>query len=419
MRATLVKNTGIAIEIELGAPSAQTRWRGHSICLTAASRSQRAHAAHFLFHSSTPRSKRNTVTLEKTGGVITDASMPVQVIASTDPISRVLRDSSNRLDFQFHFAANQSKSVFRFMAFQKDASQANDLAIDHFDEYVQETRKYYDTLLSTVEIQTPDRVLDSGFYAALLNLDYAYQSPAWLEAIHQWNAYWVNNYQISAAIDLGQLDRARRALIFFADRPGGPGQTYSDADWDRSIQGIGRMCSSEEGLPYYILELYRYWLATGDRKTLDEVWPATKENLERLLKTRDPDGNMLLNWMLGGNMFLYQSDHLSLPGDAFSPRLWWLAIWTRWQTWRRRAASLATRRRGAIGPPICEVNWCGASGCRRREGSSAGSRWSRPGHAGKLLYRLCLSATLLRSSARLHLDQLADPRSNPLDEESI
>jgi hypothetical protein len=325
VRATLVENTGMAIEIDLGANSPQPLDGVLDLSYGGLARIITGHAS-----TGDPKhSQTNVVTVEKDGGAISDSAIPVQVAARTHPVSQPTLDPSNRLDWQFPFALKQSKSVFRFMAFQKDPSQPKDLDIDRFDEYVQATRKYYETLLNTIEIRTPDRVIDTGLYAALLNLDYDYSSPAWFEALQHWNAYWVNNYQISAAIDLGQLDRARRALIFFADRPGGPGQAvfgdgspYNGDKFGTSYtKWIEPGIKFEEGMPYYILELYRYWLATGDRKTLDAVWPATKENLERLLKTRDPDGDMLLDWMLGGNMFLYQTDTLNLPGDAFSPSI--------------------------------------------------------------------------------------------------
>jgi hypothetical protein len=356
VRATLVENAGIAIEIALSAISKQPlkgvldlSYGGLAMIIPV------GRAA----NSQPKDSQTNTVTLEQGGGAITDATIPGQVIARTSPVSRATVDSINRLDWQFPFVARQSKSVFRFMAFYKDAKLTNDLDIDHFDEYVQGTQKYYETLLKTLEIQTPDRVLDAAFYAALLNFDYGYTSPAWYESLQRWNAYWVNDFQISGAIDLGQLDRARRALVFFAGRPGGPGQLVNGDGSpyigdDRSMSWTAWLAPSikfEAGLPYYILQLYRYWLATGDRKTLDEVWPATKENLERLLKNRDPDGNLLLDWMHSGNMLMYQADHMSLPGNAFTPSIMVAANLDQMaemaearggsaeaESWRRRAA---------------------------------------------------------------------------------
>jgi hypothetical protein len=325
VRATMVENTGIAIEIDLGANSPQPLDGVIDLSYGGLARLITGHAP----TGNPALAKTNVVTVEKDGGAISDPAIPVQVEARTNPAAQPTVDPTNRLDWQFPFALKQSRSVFRLMAFQQEPGQSTEPNIDRFDEYVQVTRKYYETLLNTIEIQTPDRVLDTGLYAALLNLDYDYSSPAWFEALYHWNAYWVNNYQISAAIDLGQLDRARRALIFFASRPDGPGQAinadaspyHGDEFGSNWTAWTSPSTKFEEGLPYYILELYRYWLATGDRKTLDAVWPATKENLERLLKTRDPDGNMLLDWMQGGNMFLYQSDHLNLPGDAFSPSI--------------------------------------------------------------------------------------------------
>ncbi len=186
-----------------------------------------------------------------------------------------------------------------------------DYQIDRFDEYVRESQDYYKALLDQVEIHTPDKVLDAGFYASVVNMDYVYEAPAWLEGVHWWNAWWCNNFQISAAISLGQLDRARDALKMSRAMPIGPaGVTNADGSPSGSF---------EDGLPYYIQELYRYWLATGDMDTLNKVWEPTVANLGKWLENRDPDGNKLTNFHLGCNAFLYQADHLSLPGDAFSP----------------------------------------------------------------------------------------------------
>jgi glycogen debranching enzyme len=45
--------------------------------------------------------------------------------------------------------------------------------------------------------------------------------------------------------------------------------------------------------PYWILALWRYWLASGDRELLDELWPAA-ERAYRWTITRDTDGDGLI-----------------------------------------------------------------------------------------------------------------------------
>lgn len=204
-------------------------------------------------------------------------------------------------------------ATMRFMLEEKNSG----LDMKMFDSYAAAAKQYYDSLFNDYEIETPDSILNTGFYASVLNLDYSYTSPGWFEGIHQWNSYFCNNYQISAAISLGQFDRAKQAILFFGNRPEGPGYVFN-ADGTRDNSTADR---SEEGLPYYILQLWRYWKATGDNETLNKVWNGTKRNFKSMLDVRDPDGDGLLNWHFGCNAFLYQSDHLQLPGDAASPSL--------------------------------------------------------------------------------------------------
>jgi len=169
-------------------------------------------------------------------------------------------------------------------------------------------------LLDAAEMRTPGPVLDAGFTAAMLNFDALYMPPAWLEGISGWACYFSNNYQISAAIALGQLDRAREALLFFGERQDGFGGIYGA---DGSCGGY----HSTDGLPYYLLQLYRCWTATGDTATLRRVWISTRRALEAFLREHDPQDSGLLNWHTGCNAFLYQADHLSLPGAGLSPTL--------------------------------------------------------------------------------------------------
>ncbi|HEX3079074.1 MAG TPA: hypothetical protein VHQ04_01365, partial [Puia sp.] len=61
--------------------------------------------------------------------------------------------------------------------------------------------------------------------------------------------------------------------------------------------------------------------STGDRVLLERVWPGLRKSIDLLWKLRDQDGNGLLNWHMGANAFLYQADHLEMPGDAASPSI--------------------------------------------------------------------------------------------------
>lgn len=239
-----------------------------------------------------------------------------------DPPGKVSKaDAEGPFIVSRHELALTSKPVkLEVLAFDRDDTGHENIPKSEakaFGDYLQASQEFYQRILNQAKINTPDPLLNAGLQAAVVNLEYTYQVPGWLEGLQKWNSYIVNNYQISAAIALGQLDRAREALLFFGDIPQGPSPNRK-SDGELFLSGTHQ---NDEGLPYFILQLYRYWQATGDEKTLDRLWAATSRNLEGMRKRRDPEVNQLLNWHSSANMFLYQADHLSLPGDAYTPTI--------------------------------------------------------------------------------------------------
>jgi hypothetical protein len=174
---------------------------------------------------------------------------------------------------------------------------------------IEETRAYYDSLIAPYSIQAPSPILQAAFLASLWNLDSVYNGQAWLEGAHWWSAPWTNLFQISAAISLGQGQRARNAFEFF-DRCG---YDPVSASFDE-VPGY-------DGILYYLHELFQYYDATGDQALFERIWSRLETTLERLLATRDLDGDGLLDWHLHCNAYLYQADHLGMPGAAASPSL--------------------------------------------------------------------------------------------------
>ncbi len=203
------------------------------------------------------------------------------------------------------------KSIEKYSRYNKMTSQGA-------DSLIEESKNYYESILQAYSISTPNKTLDAGFKTAVLNFDYIYADPAWLEGVHWWSSYWTNNYQISAAISLGQVAKAKKALNFFNSTEYGPapafmlsGKPVIDTWWATSV----------DGLPYYLYQLIQYYNYTGDIDLLKKIWPKLAISIRKFWKLRDPDNNGLLNWHLGANMFMYQADHLEMPGDAASPSL--------------------------------------------------------------------------------------------------
>jgi len=296
----------------------------------------RVHSQGYPAHVPRMVTEQDTVTIEGDVVTLSNPQVPLGAAATALPVGKLERVApkewekmnavpreedlkkrrvdevrdEHRVVFSFDFDTKTPVEPVRFLAW-KVADGTAPLAIERFDDYLAEARQYYAGLLDTVEIDTPDTHLNTAFNAAVVNMDYVYEAPAWFEGVHEWNGYFSDNYQISAAMALGQLDRAREALLYFGEHPNGPGGVFAA---DASGEGI-------DGVTYYILQLYRYWKATGDDDTLRRVWSNTCRNFEQLLRVRDPDGDMLLNWHAGCNVFLYQADHLSLPGAAASPSI--------------------------------------------------------------------------------------------------
>ena len=85
-------------------------------------------------------------------------------------------------------------------------------------------------IVADFAISTPMPLIDSAFAAAISGLENTYEpGKAWFEGLQGWKSYWCNNYQVDAAVHLGGkwLQRARNAIMFFAQRPGGLGSIYT------------------------------------------------------------------------------------------------------------------------------------------------------------------------------------------------
>ncbi|MBP3388433.1 MAG: hypothetical protein J6K98_01000 [Clostridia bacterium] len=181
---------------------------------------------------------------------------------------------------------------------------------------------FWRSLLERSELHTPSPIFAGGFSHAVLNLEYDHFDHAWFEGCHWWNCYWTNNYQISAAISLGQYDRARKALAFFGSREHG----YDPINSDGSVFEIRRRPDGSpflayDGIPYYLWQLWQYVQQTGDLSIVEEVAAHVDANCQDLIAMCDPDDDGLFNWHFGSNMLLYQADHLGLPGTGTSPTI--------------------------------------------------------------------------------------------------
>ena len=164
------------------------------------------------------------------------------------------------------------------------------------EKLIQKAREYYEKLLTGISISTPSKILDAAFLIGIFNLDYDYMGKLWLEGVHWWSSYWPSNYQISAAISLGQLERAKGALDFLGSLECGPCPVLTAAE-KPYLNHIGVYnLGIEEGLPYYLYQLIQYFENTGDRDLMQKIWAKIKTSIEVLFANRDANGNGLLDW---------------------------------------------------------------------------------------------------------------------------
>jgi hypothetical protein len=170
-------------------------------------------------------------------------------------------------------------------------------------------------LLAKSAAVTPELYIGPGFDAAVLTLENCWDQYAWLESTHWWSCFWTNNYQISAAVALGQWNRARQALEFFLDDQG-----YCPARLaDGSRMGDGLRVGRYDGLPFWLHQLAGYVDATGDRELVLKLRGRVETCISYMLAARENEPGGLLNWFTGVNCTVYQADHLGWPGEATSP----------------------------------------------------------------------------------------------------
>ena len=178
--------------------------------------------------------------------------------------------------------------------------------------------------LFRVELDSGDPYLDNGFHNSVQELDYVYWTPAWLECNQFWRCYWTNNYQISAALALGDNDRAAGALRFFGQIEAGYNATTPLGNPDQIERNdSGEFVRKFDGMPYYLYQLYRYIDGVGEKglKLLEDVFDNIHKNNLSMIAHCDPEGTGLYGWHPGCNSFMYQADHLTMPGYGTSPSI--------------------------------------------------------------------------------------------------
>lgn len=258
----------------------------------------------------------NKISLTGSNVIISDTSIIDKVGVTTIPkVKPVLLNNRALFARDFVSGKSQKQSFYLITSYNKDSIKLlSQLEINDPEITLLENKKYYDKILSAAVISTPNRLIDCGLRTAMINLDNVFTDSAWLEGVQRWSAYFTNLFQLPASISLGQNERAKNALIFYNPPKLGPAPAMRP---DKSPEEG----TEDDGLDYYIYALIQYINLTGDTAFLNKIWPDVMRAFKRIMLNKDPDGDRLLFWNFGCNIFLYQADMLGMPGKSASPSI--------------------------------------------------------------------------------------------------
>jgi len=196
---------------------------------------------------------------------------------------------------------------------QPDVTGIN--TIDEAEVYLRISRKRYENLLDRCATEVPSSMLKAGIMASVMNFEDVRCTDGWLEMRQWWLSYITNNYQIGAAVALGDYECAKKALLFFGLQEGGYVLLLADG------KSVPPYRNAFDGLLYYIPQLYRYTMQTGDFSVFEQVYGNVTMMIDKMEEFRIQDSDGLFSYRLGCNMFMYQADHIGMPGASASASL--------------------------------------------------------------------------------------------------
>lgn len=259
------------------------------------------------------------VTPGEASAMLQEAKFPYLSTVAAYPLKKPgLSGSRVVYSYDYNLRPGKSESVYLIASHSDLKNGADKRPVDSKPEaLISESREYYETMLAPYAISTPNPVLDSGFLTGIVNLDYEYTAPAWLEGVHWWGSSFPNISQINAALLLGQQERARKALIHFGLSPSGDYVSYSASG---KATGGGGMYDYD-AFPYHLRDAMQYYDFTGDRALLEQFWPRLMSAIQKMWELYAGSDRLLLKFHMGCNCLMYQADCLGLPGVGASPSL--------------------------------------------------------------------------------------------------
>ncbi|RKX47692.1 MAG: hypothetical protein DRP64_00365 [Verrucomicrobia bacterium] len=178
--------------------------------------------------------------------------------------------------------ANARKKARVEELLSKDAASAVAAVVD-----------YYDHLLTTCKIETPEQVINDGFASAAWLLDYSWYWPyGWMESPHHWMATFHIQHTPAAEL-LGQTDRVVDCLLATAKDQYPTGEIPNF--FPGGIPKPGIFGGSNQ---YYFWQIREHLRYTNDLETLKKLASVLDASLASVEARYNADGDDLFAWGL-------------------------------------------------------------------------------------------------------------------------
>jgi len=217
-------------------------------------------------------------------------------------------DGSDSLTLRFDDGAG-----FVQMANAREKERVEELLSKNATTEVAAVVDYYNTLVTTCNIETPEQVINDGFASAAVLMDYSWYWPyGWMESPHHWMSTFHIQHTPAAEL-LGQTDRVVNCLLSMAK------DQYPDGEMPSFYPGGTPMPGVFGGSnQFFFWQVRGHLRYTNDRETLKKLASVLDASLARVMAKFNADGDDLLGWgMQVGN----QEDLIVTPYNGTTPTI--------------------------------------------------------------------------------------------------
>jgi len=244
--------------------------------------------------------------VEKKQGIISSTKHTALVgIKTTSNLTKQTSDNGEYLTLKFEDGAGKLH-----MANARSQERVEELLGKDAKSEVGAVEKYYDNLLSSCKIETPEKVMDDGFASAAVLMDYSWYWPyGWMESPHHWMATFHIQHTPAAEL-LGQTDRVVDNLLTHSKHQLLSGDIPNFFPDGTPMTGI--FGGSNQ---YYAWQVAQHIKYTNDIEILKTLAPTLDNSLAHVEGKYNADSDDLFAWGLQvGN----QEDMVATPYNGTS-----------------------------------------------------------------------------------------------------